>query len=352
MKVTRGELKQIINEELEAQILRENIISDLVDKIKDSGEDAWSWIKDNAEVVRDKAEDAGIAVKDLVDDVVYKVDQVAGTEMSKQAKWDAADLEKEKAKNRAAIRKRSADREWSEPENVRARALAAQEKEHGEWKKQKRKQADIDWNLKQRAADNKKKKGDEDDDGETWAQERARKSGRVNPGAAGSGNMGYGESVNRKGNTNMKITRSELKKIIKEELAKVLSEERPADQKKPWGGRTSHQNKPLRWGGHDIAPEKPAQQSKPTQELGWRRDAKRWAQAVSESEYLDQKAFANWDARGLAADIRQNGFEEMPDEVRLSPAVQRKYEYYFQKDTGNLPECEGTGKCGAFGKTE
>lgn len=215
MKITRGELKQVINEELEAQILRENIISDLVDKIKDSGEDAWSWIKDNAEVVRDKAEDAGIAVKDLVDDIVYKVDQVAGTEMSKQAKWDAADLEKEKAMHRAAMRKRMADLEWNDPENVRARARAATEKELRAARRQKRKQADIDWNLKQRAADNKKKKGDEDDDGETWAQERARKSGRVNPGAAGSGNMGYGESIDR----------DELKKIVQEELAKVLQGE-------------------------------------------------------------------------------------------------------------------------------
>ena len=101
MKVTRGELKQIINEELEAQILRENIISDLVDQIKDSGTDAWDWIKDNAEVVRDKAEDAGIAVKDLVDDVVYKVDQVAGTEMSKQAKWDSEAEREDQAKHRS-----------------------------------------------------------------------------------------------------------------------------------------------------------------------------------------------------------------------------------------------------------
>ena len=220
MKVTRGALRQIINEELEAQILKENIISDLVDQIKDSGADAMSWIKDNAEVVRDKAEDAGIAVKDLVDDVVYKVDQVAGTEMSKQAKWDSEAEREDQAKHRSTRLQRNADAEWAEPENVRARALSAQEKEHAEWKKQKRKQDDIDWNKYQRAQDGKltplqqrQRRDDEEARKRYWKKKSADDLDR------------WDESINKKGNTNMKVTRGELKQIINEELeAQILRE--------------------------------------------------------------------------------------------------------------------------------
>ena len=70
MKITKTQLKQLIKEEAEAQILKENIISDIVDKIKDSGEDAWDWIKDNAEEVKDAAVSAGESVADFADDVV------------------------------------------------------------------------------------------------------------------------------------------------------------------------------------------------------------------------------------------------------------------------------------------
>ena len=70
MKITKTQLKQLIKEEAEAQILKENIISDIVDKIKDSGEDAWDWIKDNAEDVKDAAVAAGESVADFTDDVV------------------------------------------------------------------------------------------------------------------------------------------------------------------------------------------------------------------------------------------------------------------------------------------
>ncbi len=83
MKMTKGELKQIINEELEAQVLRENIISDLVDQIKDSGDTAADWVKKNAKKVAKAAKSIGSDIGDVVDDVVYKVDKVAGTKMLK-----------------------------------------------------------------------------------------------------------------------------------------------------------------------------------------------------------------------------------------------------------------------------
>ena len=54
-------------------------------------------------------------------------------------------------------------------------------------------------------------------------------SHRVNPGFAGSGNMGYGESLDR--GTKMKVTKAQLKEIIKEELARIQQEQNYEDHK-------------------------------------------------------------------------------------------------------------------------
>lgn len=153
----------------------------------------------------------------------------------------------------------------------------------------------------------------------------------------------------------MKISKGILKKLIEEELEAVLNEymtpvNRPADQKKPWGGRTSHQNKPLRWGGDDIAPEGSGSDGTEPTYKNLPKDAEWWSQAVYEAEYLDREAFANWDARNVAAAIRQNGVEELPEELRLSPIVQMKYEYYYGRDTGERPPCYRSGKCGPNGQ--
>ena len=167
--------------------------------------------------------------------------------------------------------------------------------------------------------------------------------------------FGGAKFESKKGNTNMKVTKRQLKQIIKEELEAALDEymtpvNRPANQKKPWGGRTSHQDKPLRWGGSDIAPASQGSDGTEPTYKNLAKDAEWWSQAVYEAEYLDQKAFANWDARNVAAAIRRNGVEELPEELRLSWAVQNKYEYYYGRDTGERPACYGTGKCGPNGQ--
>jgi len=69
MKVTRGELKQIINEEVEAQMIKEGALADIAELIKDSGEDVWDWIKDNAETVADAAASVGETAADFAGDV-------------------------------------------------------------------------------------------------------------------------------------------------------------------------------------------------------------------------------------------------------------------------------------------
>ena len=69
MKITRSELKKIINEELEAQMIKEGALSDIAELIKDSGEDAWDWIKDNAETVADAAASVGETAADFAGDV-------------------------------------------------------------------------------------------------------------------------------------------------------------------------------------------------------------------------------------------------------------------------------------------
>jgi hypothetical protein len=220
VKVTRGELKQIINEELEAQILRENIISDLVDLIKDSGEDAADWVKKNAKKVAKAAASAGESVADFADDVVQgamrTVDKAAGTKMSRKSKSIArrkaarraqksADLQaqsdeisarwaKEDAANKAsddALNKRIRDRERRANEPM----SAARRQQYANF-------------LKSRERD---MHGDDEDDlspTDRRAIERDWEERRI-----GSGTYsGYGESIDR----------DTLKKAIREELAKVL----------------------------------------------------------------------------------------------------------------------------------
>ena len=216
MKVTRGELKQIINEELEAQILRENIISDLVDQIKDSGEDAADWVKKNAKKVAKAAASAGESVTDFADDVVQGalkgIDKTTGTRLSKRSKSIDRNKEARRAEKNAELKAQS-DTWRAEDDAQSARATARQNAA------EKLRQQNREWRAQDRK-DNPNKYGpargasERDPEVDPWGKKlgiAGTKTHRVSN-RAGSGNMGYGESIDR----------DELKKAIKEELAKVL----------------------------------------------------------------------------------------------------------------------------------
>jgi hypothetical protein len=201
MKVTRGELKQIINEELEAQILRENIISDLIDLIKDSGEDAADWVKKNAKTVAKAAKSIGSDIGDVTDELLHKVDKVAGTEMSKSTrrrkslnKWKQ-DHDAEQGASDAATAARNT------PEAIAARQADREyEAEQEEWRAAKGRVAQQD--------------RDSEKERELKDKELKKKIGRARTGKMNVDTFGGVKFED--------IDRDALKKAIKEELAKVL----------------------------------------------------------------------------------------------------------------------------------
>jgi hypothetical protein len=220
MRVTRGELKQIINEELEAQILRENIISDLVDQIKDSGEDAADWVKKNAKKVAKAAASAGESVADFADDVVQGalkgVDKTTGTRLSRRSKRiDRQRGERKAAADQdaaeiAAAEKASDDRhyakqqqQWAAQDAQRARDKKASDEY---WAREKERNSDEEYVRQQKGqagvdqwkADRQGRKDDYE------RGERGRRKKRFS-------NQEWGE-----------VNESALKKAIQEELAKVL----------------------------------------------------------------------------------------------------------------------------------
>jgi len=220
VKITKGELKQIINEELEAQILRENIISDLVDQIKDSGEDAADWVKKNAKKVAKAAASAGESVTDFADDVVQGalkgVDKTTGTRLSRRSKRiDRQKGERKAAADQdaaeiAAAEKGSEDRhyakqqqQWAADDAQHARDrkdfadYSAREKERyadEDYVRQQKGQAGVD----QWKADRQGRKDDYE------RGERGRRKKRIS-------NQEWGE-----------VNESALKKAIREKLAEVL----------------------------------------------------------------------------------------------------------------------------------
>jgi hypothetical protein len=202
MKVTRGELKQIINEELEAQILRENIISDLVDLIKDSGEEAADWVKKNAKTVAKAAKSIGSDVGDVADELLHKVDKVAGTEMSKSTRRQKSlnKWQQDNAANQAASDAATAAR--NTPEAIAARQADREyEKEMEDW----------------RAAGARVKAQDREGEKERQRKDKELKK-KISRGAP-RGKM----NVDTFGGVKFEdIDRDELKKAIQEELAKAL----------------------------------------------------------------------------------------------------------------------------------
>ena len=208
MKVTRGELKQIINEELEAQILRENIISDLVDQIKDSGEDAAKWVKKNAKKVAKAAKSIGSDIGSVVDDVMYKVDKVAGTGMSKQARQRKAIAKWSRDHDAKVADQEAAHAAANTPEAIAARRKQREEDERAE----REREADAASSARLAKADRDREKERELKD-----KELKKKIGRGAPRGGRRMNMDtFG------GAKFESIDRDELKKIVQEELAKVL----------------------------------------------------------------------------------------------------------------------------------
>ena len=234
MKITKTQLKQIIKEERQA-LIKENIISDMVDIIKDSGEDVWDWIKDNAEAVKDGAAGAGEIVTDFIDDLVQgtlqHVDSATdafadkfthghGTAFSRQGKHAKRDRDKKYAavvasneKHRAETAARNAaakqaiiDREQAEADDE-ARALRNKENAA----------ANRRYDLEQRTANrlarlNKapsRKRGyrlHPSEDEEEWRD-------------SGEGNVGYSQS--RHSPHREALDRDKLKRMIAEELKEI-----------------------------------------------------------------------------------------------------------------------------------
>jgi hypothetical protein len=239
MKISKTQLQQIIKEEVEAQILRESVISDMVDAIRDSGEDAWDWIKDNAEAVKDAAASVGETVADFADDVVQGTLNVADktldkvkdvtdigdssipsaisrkggrrrdAEMKRRADWKTAQAEKAE-QTQAWLDQYAAEREASDAEHRgrQQRRDAWEKSAEGRAWREKRNQELADFYDQQAGGD-----------GETSSGRRKRKRRekekeyRVHD--TGSGySAPWAESISRK----------DLERIIKEELEKALKE--------------------------------------------------------------------------------------------------------------------------------
>lgn len=243
MKISKTQLQQIIKEEIEAQVLKENIISDMVDAIKDSGEDAWDWIKDNAEDVKDAAAAAGETVADFADDVVRSakrsakkvakaaasagenvadfagdtvqgalrtVDKTAGTKLSKDAKekqWHADRAAKKAAADAAH------EKAWYAKGGGRDQYLAKKKaEEDAYWAKKKR---DDEWASMSWADKIRRPETPDEENQRYHAQRRKEREAEryrnrrhlARQQAQDRGDLGF-ESISRK----------DLERIIKEEI--------------------------------------------------------------------------------------------------------------------------------------
>ena len=235
MKITKSQLKQIIKEEQQA-LIKENIISDMVDTIKDSGEDAWDWIKDNAEDVKDAAASAGETVADFADDVAQAalrgVDTATGaiadvttgqygTSLSRRGKRKKRARDEKYAQTRAG---NEAARLQTKADNEARRAEYAQreqDKIDAEERRIRNKEnaaANYRYELGQRMAARKARE----------KKAPSRKRGyRLHPSEdeepwrdSGQGNVGYSQS--RSSPWRESLNRDELARIVAEELRKAL----------------------------------------------------------------------------------------------------------------------------------
>ena len=69
MNITKAELKHIIKEELQLH-LQENLLTDIISKIKQSGEDAATWLKTNTQAVAQAAMAADVELEALEDRIL------------------------------------------------------------------------------------------------------------------------------------------------------------------------------------------------------------------------------------------------------------------------------------------
>jgi hypothetical protein len=233
MKITKTQLKQIIKEERQA-LIKENIISDMVDAIKDSGEDPWDWIKDHAEDLKTAAASAGETVGNFADDVVQGalggVDTATGaiadvttgqygTALSRKGK----SAKRKRAKTTAASIARSAElsAEMAADRAASAAQGAAQDQRRADRQAARERFARSPEGKAEHAAQLARSKKDRSarlrkdnpyqSSEETESQRRARALA-----AGGKGHFGpsWGESLNR----------DTLKRMIAEELQKVLKD--------------------------------------------------------------------------------------------------------------------------------
>jgi|6_EtaG_2_1085325.scaffolds.fasta_scaffold00559_7 hypothetical protein len=227
MKITKSQLKQIIKEEQQA-LIKENIISDMVDTIKDSGEDAWDWIKDNAEAVKDAAAAAGETVADFADDVAQAalrgVDTATGaiadvttgqygTSLSRRGKRKKRARDEKYAQTRAG---NEAARLQTKADNEARRAEYAQreqDKIDAEERRIRNKEnaaANYRYELDQQMANRRAREKEE----ESEYSRRQRALGKGGPGYFQSDHSPWRESIDR----------DKLARIVAEELQKVLKD--------------------------------------------------------------------------------------------------------------------------------
>ena len=221
MKITKTQLRVIINEELNAALLKENIIADMAEKIADSGEDAWDWIKDNAEDVKDAAAAAGEAVADFADDVAQAalktIDKTAGTAFSpygQQKKADAAALRRRNAAAQAASAEEQAaiSAGYADEQDVRDQQDADKRRRDQEYEDSPEGQRRRAQQVKRAQEDEYERKGYKARDEEE--REREADERRRNRRSKG---QEWGEKYES-------ISRKKLERIVKEELQKVLKE--------------------------------------------------------------------------------------------------------------------------------
>mgnify|MGYP003654869588 CR=1 FL=1 len=218
MKITRRQLKRIINEELEIQALKENMVSDIVDVIVDKGEDAHSWIKKNMRDVTKAAKSIGSDVDSVVTDIVMAVDQTLGTEMSRSTRIQKSLNKWEEDNNAKQAASDAATAERNTPEAIAARVADAEyEAEMEKWREAgaRVKAAERERNTPKPEALDVYTPGGVNSD--PWNNKH-----RVNPGLAGSGNMGYGEGIEMSDTGQLiKEETNSNKTLINEEWLKI-----------------------------------------------------------------------------------------------------------------------------------
>jgi len=218
MKITKSQLKQIIKEEQQA-LIKENIISDMVDKIVDSGEDFGDWIKGNAREVAKIAKKVGSGVEEFIDDAgrsyqraLHKVGTATGIELSKKQKYARIGREREQALEDEEAQRKSdyqagldAEEAAAQAERERIDALPWHAKPYHMRKPENR----PSWDQ---PGDRQGPPREEEEESEYSRRQRA--LGKGGPGYFQSDHSPWRESINR----------DKLARIVAEELQKVLKD--------------------------------------------------------------------------------------------------------------------------------